>query len=793
MPVEVSSMKQWQRLVECVEAQKYKEAAPICQSLLAELNKYSSTKNHNKNKSDTATTTVDTTVKVALSELQLQLWLHLEQYSKIQQVSKDDISASVLKKQQQQRIEWYTLYRMKEYSKVIAQLLSASAKQQPESNDPFEQLLLAQCYFHESKMSDAGMVYQELLVAHQEKEDSKNEEDEDQVDTERYMELLTNRLAVLVADAIPYSSSSTTSHDCITAAAQLLEDPTSKQYYYDLTYNLGTYECATTSTTVVPSPTKRGGGSTSSKSWLDEAYRHCQLVRKGTSSQEEIFIILSNLQWSRQWKGSSSSSQSEESKVLDLVKKHGTPVAKAISNFNQVLAESMTINTKEKEEDASSNMSSAAMSFLQNKDLQVKSSWTPLQVKLYWYNRAILYFRAGQWENCRQMCQSLRETWSSASKPSSSSSKQGLAASVTPTKTDDLAWWETRCDIVLAHVQWNSKADASQATKMLQTRLDQLQALQSSTTTVDHAVAHVQLHLHYFNCISMRKQQPRLSESQLRQATIQLLEGFPRSVASRKAVVATLSSLYEEGNAGSTQSTDSAFLADTLLAQGQYEVAAAMYESVLPKTLKECTPEQVQETLRHVQALSHVNPKKAQELYKSVTTHLGQVAKASRREDHSEALDGESLEERELPRSTMETGSTAAALLASSGGVAEGTKSNGKSQDSILRRRARKKEAYLKKLASKGLYNPDRPIKPNPERWIPKRARGSHKKRGGGGTNHKGTQGSGGPDADLVKKLDAAARKAAGASGADASSVPSTANIKIASDSGAARKGGRRR
>ena len=130
-------------------------------------------------------------------------------------------------------------------------------------------------------------------------------------------------------------------------------------------------------------------------------------------------------------------------------------------------------------------------------------------------------------------------------------------------------------------------------------------------------------------------------------------------------------------------------------------------------------------------------------------------------------------------------------------------------RESILRKRAKQKEAYLKRLESEGRYDPNKiPLKltkPDPERWIPKSQRSYNRRgrgRGGGGRyNNKSNVGAqgGGAGAGMEKdaaKLDVAARVAAKASGGGDGSggKPSTANIKVSS-SGTTRKGkgGKRR
>lgn len=123
-----------------------------------------------------------------------------------------------------------------------------------------------------------------------------------------------------------------------------------------------------------------------------------------------------------------------------------------------------------------------------------------------------------------------------------------------------------------------------------------------------------------------------------------------------------------------------------------------------------------------------------------------------------------------------------------------------KNRDSILRKRAKHREAYLSRLESEGRYDPNKspqPV-PDPERWIPKSQR-SYNRRGGRGRgrfkSNIGAQGGGaGPGMEKeAAKLDVAARVAAKSStsgdGGDGSGKqPSTANIKVSS-SGINRKG----
>lgn len=81
--------------------------------------------------------------------------------------------------------------------------------------------------------------------------------------------------------------------------------------------------------------------------------------------------------------------------------------------------------------------------------------------------------------------------------------------------------------------------------------------------------------------------------------------------------------------------------------------------------------------------------------------------------------------------------------------------------EKIARKRQRRREKYLDTLMSKDDYNPSIGlVKPDPERWIPRKQR-SYAKRGRRGRNKfVGAQGSGMGGQKDALKLDAAARAA---------------------------------
>jgi len=75
----------------------------------------------------------------------------------------------------------------------------------------------------------------------------------------------------------------------------------------------------------------------------------------------------------------------------------------------------------------------------------------------------------------------------------------------------------------------------------------------------------------------------------------------------------------------------------------------------------------------------------------------------------------------------------------------------------ILKKRAKKRIAYLERLQAEGKYDPNRNIKPDPERWIPRKQR-SFGRRGRRRNKFVGAQGAGDGGKKDAAKLDAFAR-----------------------------------
>ena len=73
-------------------------------------------------------------------------------------------------------------------------------------------------------------------------------------------------------------------------------------------------------------------------------------------------------------------------------------------------------------------------------------------------------------------------------------------------------------------------------------------------------------------------------------------------------------------------------------------------------------------------------------------------------------------------------------------------------------KREKRKQLYLEKLVSLGKYDPDRPTKPDPERWLPKNQRSYNKKGRKNRSKYSGAQGAGAGGINDAFSLDAASK-----------------------------------
>ena len=542
----------------------------------------------------------------------------------------------------------------------------------------FEKHLLAQSYFHVQQVTSALKIYQELL-------DNSSDSEENR------LEIITNALSTLMATVVPFVGVSATSEGdlLLTQAEELLGN---NPECSDLALNLGT---------LMGLQNARSGSK-----WLDHAEENCD-------EDDDLYPIQANRKWNDQfWL------ENVDEIRYKLKQEKDTSPQAAIAQLNQCLIDQKEIASKP------------------------HPKWNSLQLKLYWYNRAVTQYKAGV--DCQESCQSLRKLLSAAGKKKKN--KQ------TPT---DL-WWDSRVEVLLAR-------RANDPTKLEQV-LGKLQQ-QPEDAAIDHAIAHVQLHLYALTASSSSSTNGDKEKLQ------SLLKSLPKSMQSRPAVVATLESMDGNQKKAATSSSKKV-TADIFFGQGKYQEATDLYLEQLPEP-SQCNEDQLAQHLRLVQALAILGrQQQASDLWESLQPYL----EADVITESSNAY-GEALELQALPRSS--TTSTSSSVGPSSA-TSESSKKPKRSLDRVMRRRARKRESYIEKLKEKGEYNPN--SKPNAERWIPKHERSRGRR---GGRSNRSAQG-GGSQSDS-QRLDAAARRAGKI---PASAGPSTANLKVSTGG---RKGGRRR
>lgn len=542
-----------------------------------------------------------------------------------------------------------------------------------QGDDMIAQHVLAQSLFHLNDSEGALQSYQRLLQETQDKEER--------------IQVRTNVLAVATSNATPYVADENPIGLDTEHTADM--DGTS----YDLLYNLATYQLLTSSVSCK-----------NPRALLQEAHAAClaTLKEEGMSAAEiasEVASIDVQLEeWSLLWKGIPAETVKEE---------NVPPAVSSVQTVNRARS-------------------------LKTLPASCPTNWMALQQRLYYYKRAILQLQASLYTDCHDTCQLLLQSLSTNSHKKKAST--GLLPPV-PSKADE-AWWKARVYVLEAHCLYQ-QSETEEAIALLQERLDILKHTSGSSKSINHATAHVQLHLAHIK-----------EETQRPQQIIQLLQELPESIRSRKAVTATLVTLYQE--LGQTdQATallkQSEGLADFYMSQGKYREAAELYESS-------------GEGAQLVLALSYFDPVRAQQVWEELGV-----------DDCDEnEMNGEELEARELPR--FKSNKVVVVRISEEDGKKK------RSHEAVLRRRARKREEYLKKndCSSKKL---------DPERWLPKHERSYYARRR---RNRKGAQGQGVSEKDAAK-LDVAARVARGV---ESGSGPSTAHMEVA---GGNKRGGRRR
>ena len=678
---------------------------------------------------------------VPLQRILLQAYILQDQYEKVLEWDKAVSSSSTIPAPNREGYEdlvLYARYRNGDHAGVSKQASAANT-----SGDQMKTIavlnLRAQSEFHLNHTEEGLAVYLKLLSTNLIADD----------DVESKMEVLTNALALIASSGctpMVDENDENLQFWLEEAEAMLLRDDEAvDSMFSDLASNLGCIR-------ILTDPTKSAAEG-SDESWLEEAADTGEAA-KGTPEQ-------TNLQWSKHFWYKDIEDVSYEVPTSKVSNTNKLSVTESVTQVNQSLLDEN----------------------LSHLPAQPHAKWNLLQIRMYWYDRSILQLKAGKYVECQDSCQSLKKTLSSsvsASKGGGKKKNKETTQGTNSSQSPQAMWWEARADVVLAYAQ-QGLSKHNDASARLNDSLDALKAAPSSVV-VDHAMTHVLLH----QFVMEQRQQKGTKKD--RQKLLALLKSLPESIQSRPAAQLTIDDLQEAVNNSSNNKTKSAPKspleeADMLFGEGRYEEACKLYESALSGADDSSMDSQ----LRYVQALAMSGLHEAsRDLWQSLeSTVLGETSLTT-----APLPDGSALENKALPRTvTTSARSTLSNKLASNANDEDDE--NKPSREKILRRRAVQREAYLKELESKGNYNPDRPTKPDPERWIPKNERSRSSKnrnRGGGRNNNKGVNSAQGGGSKLdAERLDAAARRAGKT---QASSGPSSANLRVSSGG---RKGGRRR
>lgn len=458
-------------------------------------------------------------------------------------------------------------------------------------------------------------------------------------------------------------------------------------------------------------------------------------------------------------------------------------------------------------------------------DENVSSKLTPAQLRTTLFNRALLALANKKHDDARKAIAALKTAVAGGGAKKARRKGAGASAaaarqvlSAPPAKKDvDVALWSSRAALVESELL-RAERKTEEAATALQTAIDALVAVEGPLEKGSDDIEAVQfgiaaLALHKLEVERQSAMQPQAESSEEEGENeedvvssapnpIDVLSNLPQAIMTRPAILGALSSLYDQAGqedkcteiidmlstsvvaAGGSSDVETAKIKSSqYIKSGRYEDAVKVVRSVLDSDVDLSEEVHMELTARLVQALSYVDPAEAQELV--ATLEEGEA---------SVPIDRDEVESRETPRLGKGSGAPVSAKVGDDIG-GESTEKNAK-RDAILHRRSRKREAYLEKLEHEGRYNPDKPSKPDPERWIPKAQRSYNRRGRRGRQRFVGAQGGGtgaGADRDAAK-LDAAARAAAKREGiAFGPSKASTAHMEVAGGgSSARRKGGRR-
>lgn len=409
-----------------------------------------------------------------------------------------------------------------------------------------------------------------------------------------------------------------------------------------------------------------------------------------------------------------------------------------------------------------------------------KNLINPNQIRIMLYNRAVLYHQMGKFAEMKSTLNILRSSLSpnaqvrrqveNGKKKRKNTGSSGSKFYAIPVSNVEKLLWECRIAI------------------LENDNLEGVEKAISDATNKRGGVEQYGIDIHEYVIaeLSLHKAQKGMKDndkldSNDRIALVSTLENLPASIRDRPANVASLCSLYRsldmndkvEGtlNASLDSGMAQKSLADFKLRLGMFGEAVVIYESLLSGGSDLSLEETMECNAGLVKALSHIDIEKALNFAETIKL-----------DDNDNEIDGEVLEAMNIPRlSKGSIGGVRASKINSSREIGRNKKG---SKNAILKQRAKNRDAYLQKLQKEGNYNPDRPTKPDPERWIPKNQRSYNRRGRRGRQKFLGAQGGGtgfGAEKDAAK-LDVYARAAAKAAGKDMTGgIASTAHLSVAS------------
>ena len=653
-------------------------------------------------------------------------------------------------------LQAYAYYRLGNYAMAKEMCLGGNQRldNHDDDDDPLLRHTLAQSLYRLHETDNARNEYQKLALSLSNPQ--QQQQQQQQHDEEEMMQTLTNALAVCISNApivVPNVTDNNDDEFIVQQSEALLEK--TGDLYYDLNYNLGTWQ-------VLQNSNNNNNNNVADPGWtkLLAAERAIQDQFANEPQhvlEKELLPVQINIKWAMQLRRQGGENQQQQQQHVHYT---GDDFFSKL-NSNKPLA---------------------------HKDLPVNV--TPLQKRLYHYNQAILGLKSNQYPLVKLNCTMLLKSFQKNNKKNGNKSHHH-----DDDDDDDEEWWKSRVQVLEARAL-DQQGKRAEGQKLLRQALAALQSSSSSTATssmsdamsnnsnsntIDLAIAWIQLHL--------AQLEGKLDSPQHR---LECLESLPTRIVQSRAVVATRAALYQKLG----QSFPEGLLleqdaADLLLLQEKYQEAAPYFA----KQNDGRTGEDVTNRVKYVLCLSHTDPLQAIQVWKD----LG-IDDIDNGDDTTMTattkLSGEELEQMPLP--LIKTARNSAALSI----VPGVTSKSRKSHDSILKRRAKLRERYLASLdqqqqeqrvigsttapAVASHVTARRP--PNPDRWIPKYERSKNRRRG----QHKGAQG-GFTEKDAAKYDVAARNAAAAAQGYNNSSTSgkhSTAHIAAVAGDGVRRGGG---